>query len=67
MTTAWEPEIHIYEWSTPANDGDDVAGDYPWAVSFGAFQEPVALFTEKAYAEAAAPAMLALLESEGPE
>lgn len=56
-----EPDLHVYEWPTPANDGDEIADDYPWAVSFGPFEEPVALFAERAYAEAAGPALLALV------
>jgi hypothetical protein len=58
-----EPQLHIYQWAVPANDGDEIADDFPWAVSFGPFLEPVALFTERAFAEAAGPALLASVMS----
>lgn len=52
-----KPVIHIYEWQTP-QDSDGWSDDYPWALSFGPFLEPVALFTDKSFAEAAASGLL---------
>jgi hypothetical protein len=51
-------DARVYRWA-PEGTTDEWGEEYPWAISFGPLLEPVAMFTERAFAEAALPALVA--------